>query len=354
MAVNARSAAQLVELLESVRSEPYANGFYSLLRRIDALSEDRPRIGSSRLPADDPVRLAQDPDTAFASSEIAGCELNGGRPPRIYGRAFGLFGPQGALPLHLSEHARNRIRHHRDASFARFVDLFHHRLISLFYRAWASAQPAIQRDRPGQDGFARQIDALFGLAPESLHDRDAFADENKRYFAGHFARQSRDPDSLAAMVGECFKVPTRLQEFDAAWVTIPSGERSRLGDPATAGLGESSLLGARIFSRQGRFKLELGPMPYTSYRQLFPDQPRASALASIVRLYCGLDLDCSVKLILLAAEIPSPELGGERQLGRDFWLGGAGRRQQDGTELHYLITLNTTPGGHSHREQTHG
>ena len=69
-------------------------------------------------------------------------------------RLFGLFGPHGPMPMHVTELARERLRAHQDPTLARFSDIFHHRLLALFYRSWAQNQPTVQHDRPKNDRFA--------------------------------------------------------------------------------------------------------------------------------------------------------------------------------------------------------
>ena len=81
----------------------------------------------------------------------------------LAGFFFGLFGPNGPLPLHLSEYAKDRERLYHDSTFRAFADIFHHRMMSLFYRAWADAQPTVAMDRPDEDRFARYAGAVFGL-----------------------------------------------------------------------------------------------------------------------------------------------------------------------------------------------
>ena len=95
---------------------------------------------------------------AFAPRTVSSLVPGGdGVPPRMEVFFFGLFGPHGPLPLHLTEYARNRLRQAGDPTFARFADIFHHRLLSLFYRAWANAQPTVNLDRPESDRFADYV-----------------------------------------------------------------------------------------------------------------------------------------------------------------------------------------------------
>src|SRR6185369_7881895 len=128
--------------------------------------------------------LGQEPDMAFAPAPLASFEPGEkGRPGRLQVRLFGLLGPNGPLPLHFTEYARERLRHANDPTLSRFLDLFHHRLMTLFYRAWAQAQPHVSRDRPNDDRFAVYVGALFGLSQPTSRNRDTLPDLAKLFHA---------------------------------------------------------------------------------------------------------------------------------------------------------------------------
>jgi len=177
MAAPERTTPDLVDFFRRLESEPYAFDFFQALRRLECLNPESPRLGESASPKDDPIRLGQEPSLAFAPSTLAALQPGrGNRPPRLLVHFMGLFGPNGPLPLHLTEYARDRIRNSDDPTFARFLDLFHHRMLSLFYRAWAVAQPTVQMDRPATDRFAGYVGSLIGTGHPDLQDRDAFPD----------------------------------------------------------------------------------------------------------------------------------------------------------------------------------
>ncbi len=117
---------------------------------------------------------------------------------------LGLFGPDGPLPLHLTEYARDRQRNHNDPTLQRFIDLFHHRGLSLFYRAWADVRPTVSFDRPQRDRFGHYVGALIGLSTPGLRNRDAMPDLTKLHFAGLLAAQTEKrrgigPDALGVL-----------------------------------------------------------------------------------------------------------------------------------------------------------
>ena len=305
-----------------IAAAPWAWDFFAALRRIEAANPDRPRLGRGKRPAQDAVRLAQEPAVVFAPATLAGWEAGeGGLPPRLLVHFFGLFGPDGPLPLHLSEYARDRRRNFRDATFQRFADLFHHRALSLFWRAWADSQPTVSFDRPGEDRFGRYVASLIGIGLDSYRDRDAMPDLTKLHFAGHLATQTRHAEGLGDILSEFFAMPVRVECFIGGWLTLPRADQTRLGGSAeTASLGGSILLGARVWSRQHKFRLVFGPLGLADYVRLLPGGASFGRLIPIVRNYAGDTLEWDVNLILKREEVPRIQLGRSGKLGWTTWL----------------------------------
>ena len=195
MAGTDRTPQHAVEFIAALQQAPYKFGFFQALRRLECVHRDKPRIGESLRAADDPVRLAHQPDLSFAPATLASFKPgHDGRPHRLTSRFLGMFGPNGPMPVHLTEYARDRLRNHDDPTIIRFVDVFHHRILSLFYRAWADSQPAVSFDRPEADRFSDYVGSLFGLGLEALRARDAMNDLAKLHFAGRLAQQTRNAE----------------------------------------------------------------------------------------------------------------------------------------------------------------
>jgi len=232
-----------------------------------------------------------------------------------------LFGPDGPLPLHLTEYARDRRRNDRDPTFQRFADIFHHRMLSLFYRAWADVRPSVSFDRPEKDRFTLYMGALIGLGMDSLRNRDAMPDLTKLHFAGHLACQTRHAEGLASILTSFFRMPVRIETFIGAWLTLPESDRSRLGaGVATAGLGGTALLGGRVWTRQHKFRIVFGPLSLAEYLRLLPGGLSFHRLIPIVRNYAGDTMLWDVNLILRQQEVPPIELGRKGRLGWTTWL----------------------------------
>lgn len=325
-------ASRRAQTYAEFQENPHRFGFFQAMRRLDALHGDQPRTGHATRLREEHLRLGQDPSLAFApatlSSWTPGSE---GRPPRLGVAFMGLFGPNGALPLHLTEYARDRLLNSSDPTFARFADVFHHRMISFFYRAWAQAQPAVSFDRPESDRFGAYVGSLLGIGVPELRKRDAAPDLAKLYYCGHFSLQTKNADGLRETLADFFEVPVTIEEFRGSWIEIPEPERLRMGESELTGtLGVSTIVGSRIWDRQLTFRVLCGPMVLEDYERLLPDGTSLDRMAALVRTYIGDELIWDCQLVLKREEVPMLELGRSGRLGWTTWvLSGPAERDSD-------------------------
>lgn len=301
---------------------PHSFDFFQAVRRIECTRPDLPRIGQSHRSKEDPVRFCQEVSLGFAPSTIARYVFaSGGRPPRLYVYFLGLLGPNGPMPLHITQFARERLRHHQDQTLSRFLDVFHHRLISMFYRAWACSHKTVSFDRGGDDRFAVYIGSLFGIGMSSCRDRDAVPDIAKLHYSGRLACASRHPEGLRAIVSEYFGIPAEIEEFVGEWIDLPPEYCCHLGDSPESGvLGSTVIVGSRIWQCQQKFRLRFGPMRLRDYVRILPGGDSLRRLIAWVRNYVGDEFSWDVRLILKADEVPQLQLGATAQLGWTTWL----------------------------------
>jgi type VI secretion system protein ImpH len=315
--------------VEALRHAPEAVDLFALLRYVEATASQQARLGYSKTPRDDAIRLGQYPSTAFAPATVHSIEPRGRRAaPIVRVLNFGLFGPNGPLPLHLTEYVRDRIRNQNDPASVAFADIFHHRLLSLFYRAWANAQPAVQLDRPDQNRFTAHAGSLSGLGFGSTRQRDSVEDNAKIFATGHFVRLTRNPEGIRQILAHYFQIPVRLREYIRSWVNIPIEEQTRLTKATVNNhLGRGAIAGARVPDVQSRFRLELGPMSLAQYQAFLPGARNNVRLRDWLRQYIGLEFTWDAELLLRADEVPQSHLGGSQRLGWPTWLGQRASRQ---------------------------
>ena len=318
-----KTAYDLAQLFETIKDKPHEFGFFAVLRLIECLYPERPRIGTSTRPVDDPIRLGQDPAMSFESASLTRFEAaEDTRPHRLTVRFLGLLGPNGPLPLHLTEYAQERLRQHGDRTFVRFLDIFHHRMLSLFYRAWANNEPTVSFDRPESDRFCDYVGSMAGLGMSALRKRDDIPDLTKFYYCGRLSCQTKCAEGLLDILSDYFELQVRIDQFVGEWLMLPSRNICRLGlDPANGTLGRSVMVGLRVWGCQHKFRITLGPLSFGDYESLLPVGSRIGRLVALVRNYIGDELAWEVRLVLRQPEVPAMRLGGGCRLGWSTWLG---------------------------------
>lgn len=314
--------APRVSFVDTLLQEPWRFDWFQVMRRMEAQNRDFPRLGSALHPVQEPIRVSQKPALAFASSTLTAASVGKQGRLQIEQAAFGLFGPNGPLPLHVTEYVRERLAYDDDRALSAFSDIFHHRFGLLFYRAWASAQPANSLDRPDDDRFAGYIGAVAGYFGHSYQTRDAVPDHAKRYFSGHLVRQTRNPEGLRAILQEQFGCAFRVEEWVPQWLQLAVDEQTRLGEDASAAqLGLGAICGAAVLDRQYRFRLHAGPLTLEQYQAFLPESRANRMLRDWVRNYVGYEFRWDVRLFLERPEAPELRLGSSAQLGWTSWLG---------------------------------
>jgi len=310
-----------VDLAAKLERDAARMDFFQVLRLIENAHPQLPRIGASLRPRDDAVRFGQDPSMTFNGTQIAGfLRADGAARGRLAVNFFGLLGANGPLPTHLTEYVRDRVRNGSDGTMLAFLDVFHHRLLSLFYRARAQAEPAISLDRPDGDRFADFVGSMFGIGSPALRGRDDIGDFAKLHFAGLLANNARPASGLVAILREYFGLPVAIEQFVGHWLRLPDEVRTRIGrlDDGNR-LGQSTVLGKSVWDSQSRFRIVLGPMGQEDYLRLLPGGASMQRLLDWVRSYAGLALDWDVRLILKKDETPALRLGSGVRLGWTTW-----------------------------------
>lgn len=302
--------------------EPYRFDLFFALRTVQAHHPELPRLGTAARPRSEPIRMGQDPSLSFAPAAIAGVlPATAGQPERLMIWSFGLYGPNGPMPTHITEYVRDRLYHQGDATLARFSDVFHHRLMLLFFRAWSDTQPTVSLDRPGNDTFGRHLGSLIGLGVASHRERDQVPDHAKWFLAGHMSRQTRNPEGLQRALQIYFDCDVRLDEFCLHYLELDPDQQTRLSRvPANGQLGIDTVLGSRVPDAQSKFHLRIGPLRLAQYRQFLPGQPSFQALVDWVRNYLGIEYAWDIRLVLHQDDVPAVQLGGMAQLGWTSWM----------------------------------
>lgn len=344
-----RKGSRLSDLL---LREPYRFDFFQAVQLLERLSDERaaanPRarrypIGHDRAPEREVVRFGVLPSLGFPPSAITKLavvphddEAPSPSPNFQMTVAFmGLTGPSGVLPKH---YTRLILERQRDKDFAlrHFLDLFNHRAISLFYRAWEKYRFPAAYARLHRDGESKQEDlftsclyCLVGLGTEGTRRRLDFDDEAVLFYGGLFAHDGRCTVSLERMLEEFFELPVEVVQFQGQWMYLTDDDRSQMPSHRQPRgrnnqLGVSLVAGERVWDVQSKFRLRLGPLTYAEFERFTPQGDGLRTLLEMTRLYSGPEFDFDVQPVLKADEVPwfqftrEPTIG--PRMGWNTWL----------------------------------
>ena len=341
-------------LLSALEAAPWDHDFFATLRRIETLHPDQPRWGQAALPAQEAIRIGQEPSLAFAPSAFAALEpANEHQPPRLRQAFFGYIGPNGPLPVHLSDFVRERVLHAGDHTLLHFLDQFAHRFALHLYRAWSQARPTVGLDRPEEDHFRRQIGALPGMGSASRQGQDRFHDDARLYFSGWLLRQVRSQEAVESVLAGYFDVPATVQPWSGQWEPLEPADCTRRGLGGQR-LGGGALLGTRVWDRQHRIGLRLGPMPMARFRDFLPTGTAFARLCDWMQHLLGDEYAWTLTLVLQHHEVAATRLGtglgNGARLGWTSWLATHHHREHDADEVRLPMARR---GGHLFRTSAH-
>jgi len=337
-------------LSEELLAEPGRFDFFQAVRLLEWIARERAAgdlrrqrqpVGGDSAPEREVVRFRALPALSFPTSTIQSIRqpaANGQAPrpdtPLEMVVAFlGLTGPTGVMPHHYTALLLRRIRA-KDFSLRDWLDLFHHRLISLFYRAWEKYRLPFSYERyrlappnAPPDPATQGLYCLVGLGTEGLRGRLDIPDEAFLHYSGHFAAQARPAVSLEALLEDYFEMSIRVQQCQGQWLYLEAEDLAVMPSRGRPGqnnlLGRNCVAGERVWDVQSKFRLRVGPLSYPQFRGLMPNGDDLRALCQLTRTYVGPDIDFDVQVVLLAPEVPPCQLrrdGDRPQLGWNTWL----------------------------------
>jgi type VI secretion system protein ImpH len=319
-------------LIRALLKEGHRFSFFQAVRLLQQIQGGAP-LGHQGPVGEEAVRLRPVLDLAFASSDVARVRRtgeDGGARYEVETTFLSLYGAVSPLPTYFTEDLLGR----DDDSLQReFLDLFHHRALSLFYRVWEKYRYAIRFAGGGADALTQRLLALLGV--DRLPPDHRVPAVRLLGFAGLISQVPRSAASLEAVLNDYFEgVPVRVVPCVERWVPIPEGQRNRLGS-ANCALGRDLNLGERVFDVSSTFRVALGPVGLDDFMAFLPPGDKMPELRELVDLLNGDALDWEVELSLRAEEIPGLQLSGRAALlGWSTWLG---RREGTGGRVRFFV-----------------
>lgn len=296
--------------------EPYRFEFFQAVRLLERLQPQREPVGHDSPPGREVVRFRTMQTLSFPSSEIHDLTRDkssaDGDRPEMTVAFMGLTGPLGVLPHHYTELLMERARY-KDTALWTFLDIFNHRLISLFYRIWEKHRFPVAYERGELDQFTGYLFDIIGMGTGGLRGRLSFNDQALLHYGGLIAQRPHSANAVAAIVGDYFAVPARVVQFTGQWLNLEENV-TRLGS-AHSQLGISTIAGTRVWDSQSKFRIRLGPLNLAEFNDFVPAGSAYRPAIDMLRLLAGLEFDFDMQLVLRAPDVPACRLGADPHLG---------------------------------------
>ncbi len=283
--------------------------FFQAVALLQRIMGDRRPVGHFSSPEDEAVHFHVNPRLGFPASEVQELQFHENAPADMMVNFMGLTGPQGVLPYVYSELILERLRA-KDRGLAAFFDIFNHRAISLFYRAWQRTRFPVNYAAGTRDYFSQYLRDILGIGTQGLHDRQAIEDEALMHYVSLVAMQSRSAVALEQMLADYFGVPIAVEQFTGAWYTldVPTQCAMNEKDSMSTQVGAGAVVGDAVWDRQGRVRIRIGPIGLERYDDFLPGGTANAALRSITKFFSNGCVDFEAQLVLDRKEVPAVEL----------------------------------------------
>ncbi|MGD2152999.1 MAG: type VI secretion system baseplate subunit TssG [Gemmatimonadales bacterium] len=315
----------LAELLAELAEQPRSFSFFQAVRLLGRLFHERAQVGGFGDPDGEVARFTVAPSIAFPASEIQDMQLRPGEPAQMTVNFMGLTGPLGVLPHCYTLQVADRVAA-RDRALKDFLDIFHHRIISLFYRAWERSRFTVTYERVKKDRITEHLLDLIGLGLSSYQNRMAVADEVLLFYSGLLAPERRSAIGLEQLLEDYFQVPVEVEQFVGGWYPLSTETQTSVGDETIGStqLGLGAVVGDEIWDQQARVRIKIGPLTREQYDRFLPTGSAYQPLRDLTRFYCEDRFDFEVQLVMAGDEVPGFIIGADEEaalpLGWSTWI----------------------------------
>jgi type VI secretion system protein ImpH len=308
-------------------------GFLPLVSLLEKVASRASPVGTNASPRDEAIRFRHDPSMVFAARDVSRVVRRGTQEnPKfdVTTTFLGLFGAVSPLPSYLIETIL--FENEEDGIRRQFLDLFHHRLISLLYRSLQSTSVSASQNTAMDDDWSTRMLALCGVDAGLDGQTGVLTREELLSLAPLLALPTRSALSLTMALTRILRrhlggpeprdPSIRVHEFAGAWVPMGQTQQWRLGQ-TNSNLARQTVLGSKSYDPVSGFAIHVGPVSQEVYQQFLPGGALREKAASVVDLFVRDPLSYRYVVELSSPDLEPLRLSvkGSRRLGRDAWLG---------------------------------
>ncbi len=197
-----------------------------------------------------------------------------------------------------------------------FLDVFHHRIISLFYRAWTKYRYDKAFPLAGRNDVTDYLLWFIGCPPH--YGRSTLGVDPLRLlrYGGILTQHPRSGITLEGMLDDYWDgLDVEVEQFVGRWVPL-AAEDINCNGRENCTLGEDLIIGEQVYDLSSTFNVVIGPMDWSTYVGFLPDGDQFSETVSLIRLYSVDPLAFTIEATLLDDQVPETVLSSGDEAGR--------------------------------------
>ncbi|MCA9704636.1 MAG: type VI secretion system baseplate subunit TssG, partial [Myxococcales bacterium] len=285
--------------------------FFVAVSMLERLNPHAVRVGGEGPYSGEVIRFRHDHDLAFNAGEIGGIRrVPIPQPPEhvleqpryryeMTTSFMGVSGTMTPMPLYLAEEL---CQDDEGARIKReFLDLFHHRLVSLVYRVGIKFDFAREYTNEADDPWSRRMLAMAGL---DAYERWRLRHLTRRQLlrlAPLLASKVRSARTLALAVQDVTAealgdATVNVTQFTGDWTLLDPEQRISVG-LANSQLGINAVLGVECFHRGGKATIVIGPLR-DNFRRFVADGDMFPVICELVGMLSPEPIDYELDLVL--------------------------------------------------------
>lgn len=289
--------ASTTSVVKRLFDHPYEFSFFQAVRLFQKLLPNGENIGSTLNPSEDPITFSGRYTYSLPGSDIYKIHIDGTKPV-VEVNFLNLAGPHGAMPAPLSEKVIEKIRE-GDYALRDFIDIFNHRLLSIYYKVAAKYSFVLSPKNSIQTPTGHMLCAVAGL--DSKHEKYlAASTASLMQYAGILWQRPRSAAGLEQILSDYFNVPVEIEQFIGSWTNINRRQRSFIGKRRGRNhrLGRATFLGKRFWQAGHHFVVKVGPLTSEEFHQFIPTGAAYNEMCDMIKFYAPLELTFQLKMSL--------------------------------------------------------